>query len=47
MKDVQKRFTVQYLVKYISCHTSMAHPEVMDEGSGLPIWRLVTNVLNW
>jgi hypothetical protein len=32
--------------KWIPCHHGMVHPQVMDGGDGLQIWRVAANMLN-
>jgi hypothetical protein len=33
-------------VIWVTCHHSMARPQVADGGDGFHIWRIVANILN-
>jgi hypothetical protein len=33
-------------VKWVPCHHGMAHPQVVDRGDSLQIWRVAANILN-
>jgi hypothetical protein len=38
--------TLEHHVRWVTCHHGMAHPQVVDRGDGLQIWRVAVNILN-
>jgi hypothetical protein len=33
-------------VKWVPCHHSMAHPQVVERGDTLQVWRVAANIFN-
>jgi hypothetical protein len=37
---------LKYHIRSVPCHHGMGHPQVVDGGDGLQIWRVATTILN-
>jgi hypothetical protein len=49
LKDITLFFIVTKIhshVSWVLCHYSMARPQVVNEGDGFQIWRVVANISN-